>query len=176
MKTRLILATILLLAVAAVAIGGSPPVGDDATDAERAAAAEKMYLDYHSEFAEVPDVAASDLAEWLDDEKTILVDVRKKKERDVSLIPGSITREEYESNADQYEGFRVVSYCTIGYRSGKYTERLLGDGVDAWNLTAGILGWVHSGQPVEHEGEQSWKVHVYGRQWSLLPGDYEAVW
>ena len=162
---------------AAITVSG-PPSASEGTppDAERAAAVKAMYHDYQSEFANVPDVAAAELVEWLEDARTILVDVRKKKEREVSIIAGSITREEYESHSDQYEGYRVVTYCTIGYRSGKYSESLRRDGIDAWNLEAGILGWVHSGESVEHEGEQSCRVHVYGRQWSLLPADYEPVW
>jgi rhodanese-related sulfurtransferase len=176
MKTRLILGAILLMVAVAIAFGGPPSANESTSDAERAAAVEAMYLDYQSEFADVPDVDTADLVEWLNDPNTILVDVRKKKEREVSIIAGSITREEYESQADQYEGYRVVTYCTIGYRSGKYSERLRRDGTDAWNLAAGILGWVHAGEPVEIEGEPTLRVHVYGRQWSLLPTDYEPVW
>jgi sodium/bile acid cotransporter 7 len=176
MKTRLILAAILLMVAAAITVSGPPSASEGAPDAARAAAVKAMYHDYQSEFADVPDVATAELVEWLEDPRTILVDVRKKKEREVSIIAGSITREEYESRPDRYEGYRVVSYCTIGYRSGIYSEELRGDGINAWNLEAGILGWVHSGESVEHEGEQSWRVHVYGRQWSLLPADYEPVW
>jgi len=176
MKTRLILAAILLMVAVTIAVGGPPSANDNALDTERAAAVEAMYLDYQSDFADVPDVAAAALVEWLDDPNTILVDVRKKKEREVSIIAGSITREDYESSPEKYEGYRVVSYCTIGYRSGKYSEQLLSDGVDAWNLAAGILGWVHAGEPVESESEHTWRVHVYGRRWSLLPADYEPVW
>ena len=176
MKIRVALVSVLLMIAAAVVIGSQPPAEESAPDTERAGAVEAMYHDYQSEFADVPDVAPAQLVEWLDDANTVLVDVRKKKEREVSIIAGSITREEYESHADQYEGYRVVSYCTIGYRSGKYSEQLRRDGVDAWNLEAGILGWVHAGKPVQSEGEQSWRVHVYGRQWSLLPADYEPVW
>ena len=73
MKTRLILAAILLGGTIAFAVGGPPSASEDAPDTERAAAVEAMYLDYLSDFAEVPDVATADLVEWLNDPRTILV-------------------------------------------------------------------------------------------------------
>jgi len=176
MKTRVALVAVSLMIATAIAVGDQPSTNENTPGAERAATVEAMYRDYQSDFATVPDVAPAELVAWLADANTILVDVRKKKEREVSMIAGSITREEYESHADQYEGCRVVSYCTIGYRSGKYSERLLRDGVDAWNLAAGILGWVHAGEPVEVDEEPTMRVHVYSRQWSLLPTAYEPVW
>ena len=81
-----------------------------------------------------------------------------------------------EFDAEASAGKTVVAYCTIGYRSGKYTEKLRSRGIDAYNLEAGILGWVHSFRPVERDGNQVRQVHVYGKQWSLLPEWYEPVW
>ena len=176
MKSRLTLVAVLLSIAAALAVGSSPSLAENTSDAERATAVEAMYQDYRSDFEDVPDVTPEALLEWMEDPKTVLVDVRKQKERVVSIIPGAISREEYEAHKEQYEGYRVISYCTIGYRSGKYSERLRKDGVDAYNLMAGILGWVHAGGAIEIDGEPTHEVHVYGRQWSLLPSDHEPVW
>jgi len=171
---------VLLTMAGVVALAGTGVPADSLgvadSDSVRAATVEAMYLDYRTEFAKVPDVTPADLATWLEDSTLVLVDVRKTKEREVSVIPGSVTRKHYESHAEEYNGYRVVLYCTIGYRSGKYAEKLRRDEVDAWNLAAGILGWVHAGEPVESDGEPAWRVHVYGKRWSLLPEAYEAVW
>jgi rhodanese-related sulfurtransferase len=145
--------------------------GDDTKRSERV---QKMYEDYRSDFASAAEVGTDSLAAWLSTDRAILVDVREKKERAVSRIPGAITREEFETG--NYADRRIVAYCTIGYRSGKYAERLREAGLDAWNLSAGILGWVHDFRPVEHEGIEVRRVHVYGGRWSLLPEWYESVW
>jgi hypothetical protein len=49
----------------------------------------------------------------------LLVDVRDDNEHSVSLIPGAITRSDYESNRARYAAQRIVPYCTVGYRSGR---------------------------------------------------------
>jgi rhodanese-related sulfurtransferase len=143
-------------------------------DSARAEQVESMYQDYRSDFNSAAEVSPDSLVAWLSSGDVVLVDVRKSSEREVAQIPGSITRDEFE--AGNFTDRRVVSYCTIGYRSGKYTEKLSKRGVDAYNLTAGILGWVHDFRPVERDGSQVRQVHVYGRQWSLLPAWYEPVW
>ena len=61
----------------------------------------------------------------------LLVDVRSPEESGVSMIPGAITQAAYEKEASKYEGYRVVSYCTVGVRSERYTRKLRKAGVDA---------------------------------------------
>jgi len=62
---------------------------------------------------------------------------------EVSVIPGSITAEEYESRkAGDLAGKMVVCYCTVGYRSSSYAVKLRGQGVEAKNLEGGIVRWV----------------------------------
>jgi rhodanese-related sulfurtransferase len=136
--------------------------------------ARAMYQDYRGDFSNAPDVDPGELAEWTLRGEVVVVDVRKQAEREVSSIPGSITREQYEQG--DFADKRVVSYCTIGYRSGKYTEELRRKGVDAFNLEAGILGWVHDFRPVERGGVEVREVHVYGRQWNLVPSWYRPIW
>ncbi len=152
------------------------PSQRDSVDAFRRVRVEEMYRKYHRDFPEVRDVTPDSLMAWLQHGEAVLVDVRKAKEIAVSRIPGSITKDEYAANRQDFAGRKVVSYCTIGYRSGKFTRELARRGVDAYNLFGGILYWVHTGgEVIDAEGPVA-TVHVYGRQWSLLPVGYKAVW
>ena len=79
------------------------------------------------------------------DENILLIDVRTKPEQEVSMIPGAITLSQLYDDDDQKEAQSlrqapasgllwdaiskddkiVVTYCTIGYRSGLEARRLL---------------------------------------------------
>jgi rhodanese-related sulfurtransferase len=105
-----------------------------------------------------------------------LVDVRSDAEIAVSVIPGAITRQEYEANPDRYAGARIVPYCTVGYRSRQYTEKLLKQGVDAANFDASIIGWVRAEQPlITLQGEPTRRVHTWSANFEV-PAAYEQVY
>jgi rhodanese-related sulfurtransferase len=152
----------------------APAVAWCRRDDTKARQVETMYDDYRSDFSSAAEVDAQELADWIARDEAVLVDVRKPAERAVSSIPGSVTRDQYERG--DYTGKKVVSYCTIGYRSGKYTEQLSKRGIEAFNLEAGILGWVHDFRPVERDDLEVCEVHVYGQQWNLLPSWYKPIW
>ena len=84
-----------------------------------------------------------------------LVDVRSKPEQQVSMIPNAITLDQFEANLNanrndkhaspsEKEVHVVVTYCTIGYRSGLEAQRLR----DQYNLNVrnldGIVGYTHA--------------------------------
>jgi sodium/bile acid cotransporter 7 len=172
MSKRLVLTAISLLVAASAA--ASPAIA--ASDAELAAAVRAMYAEYRRGFVDVPEVSPDSLFVWMKSPSTVLVDVRSDDERDISIIPGAIAWRDYEAHSDSYDGLRIVLYCTIGYRSAEHAARLRAQGVNAHNLMAGILGWVHAGGTVEHDGESIHVVHVYGPRWSLLPSGYQPRW
>ncbi|CAE7943853.1 unnamed protein product, partial [Symbiodinium sp. KB8] len=134
-------------------------------------------------------------------EDVVLVDVRCKEEMDVSMIPGSVTKEHFESQL--LPGLRaadpqplVVPYCTVGYRSGVYAKELMdkhglqnvrnGEGVIMWTFdgsglvrpASGVAGTV-VGKAAEDAGEaltSAWqpvtRVHVYGKPWDMAAEGY----
>ena len=107
----------------------------------------------------------------------MLVDARTPEEQAVSMLPGAITQQEFERRAEDFKGRRVVAYCTIGYRSGEYTEALRADGWDAHNLSGSILAWTHAGQPLETpDGAPTKRLHIYGPKWDLAAEGYETVY
>lgn len=121
----------------------------------------------------IKNLSTEDLVRGKDD--LVLVDVRSPSERGVSMIPGAITAEHYESTRDQYADKTVVPYCTVGGRSYLYSRKLARQGIITLNYRASILGWCQAGLPLQSpDGEATQRVHPY---WNLfpLPDNYEAV-
>ena len=147
----------------------------EVVDAERLALLEKMYADFRDDFSGIGEVSADSLMVWMNSGEVVIVDVREPAEREVSRLPNSITTKELESFLEGHDDQQIVIYCTIGYRSGKFTRSLKNKGVKAYNLAGGIIAWVHHGGPIEHDGNPMRRVHVYGKKWNLLPEGYEPV-
>lgn len=136
------------------------------------------YAIVKQEFADVPEFSSQKLLDLSDDQATspIIVDVRSPEEQNVSTIIGSIDKAYFEQNLDDYQKRKIVVYCTIGYRSGFYVESLKQQGLDAYNLSEGILGWIQaSGLLVNSDGKITSKIHVYSRPWNLGVKDHIAV-
>lgn len=134
---------------------------------------EKRYRQYRAEFAEVPDISLQQLNAYKG--KYQLIDVREKKEQDVSMLKNAITAKEFLSKTPQKE-IVYIPYCTIGYRSGRFSQELMKKGLQVKNLKGGILGWICAGGQVFKDGKAVKKAHTYGKQWEYLPEDYQAVY
>ena len=168
-------AIFLLLVVAGCGFGGPPTT--DQSDAEKRSAVETLYEEYRSDFPDALEIDVEELVDLRLRDEVVLVDVREAEERAVSMIPGAITKEAFEARTKDFDGKTIVVHCTIGYRSGKYVEGLMADGIEAYNLRGSILSWAHADQVfVDSDGNETRRVHVYGKQWDLLPVGYEAVW
>lgn len=147
------------------------------TDAEKHKKIGEMYDGYRSSFPGIAEITAKELGPMMREGSVILVDVREAKERAVSVLPGSISKGDFEAIVDDLDGKKIVVYCTIGYRSGEYVEALKSRGIEAFNLQGSILSWVHAGEVVVTlDGSETKRVHVYGEKWNLLPQGFEAVW
>ncbi|HVW38199.1 MAG TPA: rhodanese-like domain-containing protein [Pirellulales bacterium] len=145
-------------------------------DGERLRRIERYYGLCAKLLPKVPEVSAAELVERIKHERLAIVDVREPHEQAVSMIPGAISRTEFEARKDDFRNIPIIAYCTLGFRSGKFAARLRDEGLDAYNLRGAILAWTHTGQPlVDAEGETR-RVHVYGRKWNLVASGYEGVW
>ncbi len=150
---------------------------DPLTNTEKRARIDAMYRNYHDDFPGVEDVSAEVLKARLGMENIVVVDAREPEEREVSYIPGSIGKDEFEARKATLRDREVVVQCTIGYRSGVYAQGLAADGFRVKNLAGSILAWAHEGGAlVDAEGQPTKRVHVYGPTWDLLPDGYESVW
>lgn len=168
MESRKLMWTFLLALACA-----SPP----ADDAGRIEALDRVYQRYDWTFPKVDEIDATTLqAQLAGDTPPVLIDVRPEEERRVSIIPGAISVEQYTANSQAYAGRKVVTYCTVGIRSGFEANRLRRDGVDVLNFKGSILAWTHIDGPlVRPTGESTRQVHVYGPKWNYAATDYESV-
>lgn len=106
----------------------------------------------------------------------LIVDVRDKAETDVSIIPGAITRAEFEKVKSFHQDKAIIVYCTVGYRSGIYAKQLIENGWNSWNYEGSILDWCNHQLPVvTPDGHDTKRVHTYSSNYALAAG-YQAVY
>lgn len=109
------------------------------------------------------------------DSDFVVVDVRSEMEVNVSVIPGAITKAQYEKDAANYRGKLVIPYCTVGGRSGAYAKQLAGKNIEVKNYKGSILKWVDAGLPlVTLDGKPTNRVHTYSDRYRI-PAKYEQV-
>jgi rhodanese-related sulfurtransferase len=139
---------------------------------------EEMYAGYNDEFPDIEAVTPAEIADAYKKNEIIIVDVREPNEQAISMIPGALTKIEFEEKraAGTLEDKPIYMHCTIGYRSGKYTQSLNEQGVKAKNIKGSLLLWTHEGLPLETpDGTPTKTVNVYGEKWNLLADGYEGV-
>ncbi|WDQ17195.1 rhodanese-like domain-containing protein [Rhodopirellula sp. P2] len=125
----------------------------------------------------VEEISTEELARRLEqnDPSIVLVDVRSEPERNVSHIPGSISRDEFQSRQREFQNRTVVASCTIGGRSWIFAQRCLRRGMKARNYRSGILGWCESGgELVSADGTRTQRVHTHNR-FLRAPAGYESA-
>ena len=114
----------------------------------------------------------------LDESKTgkfIVVDVRSPAETEVSVIPGAITKAQFERESKKYGNRAIIVYCTVGARSATYANGLKQKGWNAWNYKGSILDWCKHQFPLTTlDGVPTKRVHTYSI-WYRVPRQYEAV-
>lgn len=119
-------------------------------DSESASAADELAL---------PSVSATALSLRLRDRDTgadafVLIDVREPGEREVVAIPGAVPlplgavrADNGEAIAKLADGIPALVYCKSGARSAQAVRLLRQHGVDAIDVTGGVLAWVHDVDP-----------------------------
>ena len=102
----------------------------------------------------------------------MLLDVREPAEYAVSHLAGARQVEPGTDPAtlDLPMDSRVVTYCSVGYRSADYGRTLRRAGfTDVRNLEGSIFQWANEGRPiVRGDGQPARKVHPYNKTWGLL--------
>lgn len=129
-----------------------------------------------------PFIKAPELKAILDDTNLVLIDVRQPQEQAISMLPHALTTAEFAARFRRGipKEKRLVVYCTIGYRSGKYAEELAKQGIRADNLEGGVLAWSFAGgrflcKDPKGEWVETNRIHVYDREWNIVHPDYQAV-
>jgi len=149
--------------------------GPDLTDAQKKQIVYKMYEDYKKEFPTVKDISPHEAMKMMAEGKVIFVDTREQAEMQVSMLPGSVPKDEFLKEPSRYKDRTIIAYCTISYRSGKFAVEMAKRGIRIYNLKGGLLTWVLEGGKVYDRNGETKRVHVYGKKWNYLPGGYEPV-
>ena len=117
------------------------------------------------EFPNVKSIGTAELAKV--EPKPVLLDVRTAAEFDVSHLAGA-RRADPEATAASValpKNTPIVTYCSVGYRSAKFAQRLQDAGfTNVRNLEGSIFQWANEGRPIEPAG----KVHPYNSKWGAL--------
>ncbi len=138
---------------------------------------EKKFREFKKEdFPQTSDISVEQYLQRRETGKYVLIDLRSEKERDVSIIPGALTPEDFEENPSRYADHTVITYCTAGHRSGIYAKKLQGRNQPVLNLVGGVIAWALQGQKFQDRHGECRRVHVFKKNWNLLSEDYEAVW
>ncbi|GFH52897.1 hypothetical protein CTEN210_09373 [Chaetoceros tenuissimus] len=170
------------------------------TNKERCA---EMSAGYHSNFP----IETLTSAEYLQNIENgaveyTLIDVRSPAEQKISMIPNAITLKDFESDFkrdptqwigksdDETPLKTVVTYCTIGYRSGVEAQRIKSQYhiPNVKNLD-GIVCYTHvCSEIMNNNGEKfvelieprskqkTSKVHVFGSSWNYASKEFTTVW
>jgi rhodanese-related sulfurtransferase len=130
----------------------------------------------------VPIIKAAALNAIIDDTNLVLIDVRKTGEQQISMLPHALTTAQFAEifRHGIPKEKRLVVYCTIGYRSGRYAEELAKQGIKAENLEGGVLAWSFAGGKfLTQDGKGGWletnRIHVYDAEWNIVHPDYLGV-
>jgi rhodanese-related sulfurtransferase len=126
------------------------------------------------DFPRVKRIMPAELAAWVNDPKLqppVLLDVRTAAEYEVSHLKNA-ERVQPGSAASAIRVPRdqpIVTYCSVGYRSGAFAQTLERAGyTHVLNMEGSIFKWANEGRPVYRDGKQVAKVHPYNGRWGRL--------
>ena len=115
-------------------------------------------------------------------EEVILLDTREKKEYEISHIPGAIwvgyDSFKLKRVKELAKDAKIVTYCSVGYRSERIGERLQKAGyTDVSNLKGSIFKWINEGNTLEDkDGQKTDKVHGFDKDWGKWVKGDKAVY
>jgi len=105
-------------------------------------------------------------------EQVVLLDTRELAEFQTSHIPNAIWVGYDDFSADRIPNLsketRIVTYCSVGYRSERIGEKLQELGYNnVYNLKGSIFQWVNEKRTiVDQYGKPTNKVHGFNKKWS----------
>lgn len=129
-----------------------------------------------TEFPEVQQLSAADLAAWQADpsrEAPLLFDTRAAEEYDISHLRGAVLADSdtaiQEALRGEALGRAIVLYCSVGYRSSEAAKHLQQQGYEnVYNLEGSIFAWANEGRPVVRGEETVSEVHPFDDDWGVL--------
>jgi rhodanese-related sulfurtransferase len=134
-------------------------------------------------FPTVPSITPDELEQWLKSStqpQPILIDVRSTLEFSVSHLQTARSIDLTSAHEDFAGMFPkespIVVYCSVGYRSAKFAQRLQQQGYsNVFNLEGSIFQWVNEERPVYSNDHVTTIVHPYNKLWgTLLDPDHRS--
>ena len=116
----------------------------------------------------------------------ILLDVREKREFEVSHIPGAVQIDPNAKATDVQALLAkagadadtpVVVYCSVGRRSSRLGSRVVDalEGRKVTNLRGGVFAWHNEELPLENAAGTTDAVHPYNDKWGKLVERSEGI-
>ena len=129
----------------------------------------------------VPNISHQELRERIDDNRApLLFDTRKMEEfvvgrlKDAIQIDPDMEAEAFMNiHGNKLKDRDVVFYCSVGYRSSIFLERVevMAEKAGAgklFNLRGGIFRWYNENNPVYDEDGETGEIHPYDAVWGAL--------
>ena len=166
-----------LLVVICSLDGSNPSWSREAlTDNQKKDIVYELYADYRKDFPAIKEISPKNAMGLLESgRKVVFVDTRKPEEMRVSMLPQAITKQAFLNSGDTYQGYTVISYCTISYRSGVFAREMFQKGIILHNLEGGILAWTLEGGSVYDTNGVTKRIHVYSSLWDYAPQSFDTV-
>ena len=128
------------------------------------------------DWPEVPQMSTKELAQRMADDgdsRPLLIDVRTRREYEVSHLPGAVWAETSRQIEDvlgrRSKHQAIVLYCSVGMRSSNAAARLIRSGrTDVFNLQGSIFQWANEDRPILRDGKEVDVVHRYDEPWGVL--------
>ena len=117
-------------------------------------------------------ISTDKFSKILEKNDLIIFDVREKQEYEVSHIQNAIHVGYNDFNLIKTlklipKNSMVIVYCSVGYRSGKITNQLRENYINAYNLEGGIFKWSNSKLNLfDSNNNITKKIHGYSKDWS----------
>jgi rhodanese-related sulfurtransferase len=142
---------------------------------------------YQGRYPDVPALSSTQFMRTYDANCTVLVDVRTVPERNVSTLQGAVSLHQFEERGSLLSPeTKVVTYCTIGYRSGMEARRLQSQYALEGRISSldGIVAYTHAlasderngkaPKVVDKMGRETRNIHTFGKSWNCVSAEYEA--
>ena len=116
------------------------------------------------EFPNVKSIGTAELAKL--EPKPVLLDVRTAEEFNVSHLSGARRVDPDATTVALPKDTPIITYCSVGYRSAKFAQRLQDAGfTNVRNLDGSIFQWANEGRPI---AGSAGKVHPFNKKWGVL--------
>ena len=136
----------------------------------------KTKQEVRDKYPTVRQMPTADLARRLADSSQpapVLVDVRLPAEYAVSHLSGARNVPPGTSPTDALKDVpkdaTIVAYCSVGYRSSAFAQKLAKAGyTSVWNLEGSMFEWANEGRPIVDDKGPAKVVHPYDAKWGQL--------